>query len=69
MLTDTAAFNKDKRHGRAAPAMQHRHFAFIANVIADLPKDIRLHTARAFADQLQETNRHFNRDRFINACE
>lgn len=49
--------------------LEHRHFAFIASVIATLeaisqPDDV----ADAFADACRGTNPKFNRDRFLAAC-
>jgi hypothetical protein len=46
--------------------MTRRHFCFIAEVIASLPD--REEAARAFADQLAQTNVRFDRERFLVAC-
>lgn len=51
---------------------QHRHFAFLAGVIAEnehgfLPLT-RAAIARAFADALATTNPRFDRARFLRAC-
>lgn len=71
---------KDERNGQrnrgrnGAPLFQHRHFAVIAAVIANLdnsdvyPEPLRAEVAKAFADRLAATNPNFNRSRFIAAC-
>lgn len=71
---------KDERNGQrnrgrnGAPLFQHRHFAVIAAVIADMPKHAaslraqRESCANAFADRLAATNPNFDRSRFIAAC-
>lgn len=55
-----------------APSMQHRHFVFIANVIARLPKGevhmTRDFVANVFAEALRATNTQFSRDRFLDAA-
>lgn len=69
-LTETSALAKDQRTGwYAAPQLQHRHFAFIAAVIARMPgNEARLEAATAFAGALARTNPNFDRERFTRAC-
>ncbi len=73
-LKPTAAMRKDRRAGnKASTTMQHRHFAFIASVIAGLPDhaaSLRAQKASvtsAFAQALEKTNPNFDRSRFFNA--
>ena len=67
MLTEQSAFRKDRN--AATPSLQHRHFAFIAQTIRDMPERVnRIPVARAFADKLAQTNPHFDRSRFLAAC-
>lgn len=71
-LTPRAALSKDRTTG--APKMQHRHFAHIAQTIAKMDgqgwnPQVRQHVAWLFADELARTNPHFNRMRFLQACE
>lgn len=66
-LSIEAASRKDSR--AKAPAMQHRHFAFIAKMVSELPDSVnRLTVARSFAYELHATNPSFDRDRFLAAC-
>ena len=71
-LKPTTAMRKDKSTGKSV-TMQHRHMAFIANVIAELPThapSLRAHKASitsAFAEALAKTNPNFDRARFFNA--
>lgn len=73
-LTPRSALNKDRTSGKGE--LQHRHFATIAAILADLDgensgvsrgqhRDICEH----FADHLAETNPRFDRDRFLAACD
>ncbi|MBI1316394.1 hypothetical protein GC167_05980 [bacterium] len=69
-LTQKAAHRKDV--GKIAD-MQHRHFATVATIIADMktsPRDNWTHTEIAghFAALLRQTNANFDRDRFLRAC-
>lgn len=74
-LTPETALRKDRTQP-TAPKFQHRHFAAIAAVIAELPDDPyspisgegTLAVARAFANALQDTNPNFDRNRFLRAC-
>lgn len=56
------------------PDMQRRHFEFIAQVLCDtfakggLTEVAHAIVANDFADQLQATNRQFDRARFLKAC-
>lgn len=67
-LTTEAALRKDKTN--SASEMQHRHFATIAAILADLPD----HWSRKpavihhFAEELRHTNPKFDRARFLRAC-
>jgi len=55
-----------------APKMTRAHFAFLADLIANLwPDDETTNTeyvAECFADALSDTNPRFDRDRFIDAA-
>lgn len=67
-LTVNAALSKDKHSGKGV-SLQHRHFAFIAGVIADIgADDIRATTAIRFAGECQATNSNFDWERFMRAC-
>src|SRR6266576_1250110 len=73
-LKPVTAMRKDKSTGKSAGVqMQHRHFAFIANVIASLPTHApslraqKSSIASAFAAALAETNPNFDRARFFTA--
>lgn len=66
-LSIEAAKRKDLN--AKAPTMQHRHFAFIAKMVSELPDSVnRLTVARNFAFHLHNTNPNFDRDRFLAAC-
>lgn len=68
-LTAHAANRKDTRNASADDVMQHRHYAVVAGIIAQLPTaSERLFMAAHFADRLAGSNRNFNRQRFIAAC-
>ena len=74
-LSTQAALSKDNRTGAATPpAMQHRHFAFIAKTIKDtaddwdVPNDLRYAFAEKFAVRLRSSNRNFDYHRFLKAC-
>ena len=75
-LTVESAARKDKRSAKHAKmdAMQHRHFAVIAGIIADMPthaaslRAAKRSVALMFADKLAESNQRFNRIRFLVAC-
>lgn len=74
-LTIESALRKDKtnKHGNL-DGMQHRHFAVIAGIIADMSSHApSLRTAKrsvalTFADKLASTNQRFDRRRFLLAC-
>ena len=71
MLTIESATRKDKRSAKYAKmdAMQHRHFAVIADIIADIPdKKIRFACTQQFVAALAGTNSRFDRARFMRAC-
>jgi len=74
-LSDFGKRNKDDAGAAATRGklggvlMQHRHFAVIAGLIADLDdKGIRIHVAEHFRRGLARTNERFDGARFIKAC-
>jgi enamine deaminase RidA (YjgF/YER057c/UK114 family) len=70
-LTTESALRKDKRSARHSKmdAMQHRHFAVIAGIIANIPdKEIRFAVTQQFVAALANTNSRFDRARFMRAC-
>lgn len=69
-LTLESALRKDKRNAsRTIGGMQHRHFAIIAGIIAQMEPEARARVAREFAAKLAPTNPRFDRKRFLMACE
>lgn len=68
-MTNHSALAKDKRNAKA-DVMQHRHFAVVAGIIAELDVDYpqRCIIADQFARKLADTNAKFNRARFLAAC-
>lgn len=51
------------------PALQRRHFEFIADVISRMPDDkVKKKTATHFGVRLLSTNPQFDFDRFLKAC-
>ena len=75
-LTIESAARKDRRNatGDLDGTLQHRHFAVIAGIIADMPshaatlRSAKRSVALAFADKLANTNSRFDRQRFLRAC-
>lgn len=81
-MTPQAQLTKDQRTARhrGGEAMQHRHLAFLAACIKDMPcaaieadaarysSCLRLELADYFAQQLAATNPRFDRMRFLRAC-
>ena len=67
-LTAQSALAKDRRNANA-PVMEHRHFAVIAGIVAKIHPRIRSEIAWHFAGELLATNRNFDRDRFLRACD
>ena len=66
-LSHAAALRKDKRV--AGVTLQHRHFALIASVIAEIAVPfLRGVVSKHFATALARTNPNFNRHRFLSAC-
>jgi len=65
---------KDKRTYLNGVELQHRHFSFIAGVIADLPthaETLRVQKrsiALAFGEACRATNPRFDYERFLEAC-
>jgi hypothetical protein len=68
MLTEDSALRKDLSTARHGVTLQHRHFSFIAAVIKDLPKAMRIEVAQHFADACATSNGRFDRSRFFAAC-
>ncbi len=66
-LTKQSAFRKDKTNAFAS-TMEHRHFATVAAIIAELGGKERRAMANLFADRLRNTNPRFDRQRFLAAC-
>ncbi len=67
-LSTQAAMQKDKTTGKSVE-LQHRHFAFIAAVIADIPDgQQRYEMAYHFGLACRKTNANFDHDRFMLAC-
>lgn len=64
-MSPEAELAKDRRAG--IPQMQHRHFAFIAQIIANTKPEVRSYIANFFADHLRSTNPGFHRGRFLTA--
>lgn len=70
-LSKEAARRKDAGTTGAPVKFQHRHFAFIARIIAsnvEVAKWDNYSTALAFAGALASTNPNFDRARFLAAC-
>ena len=73
MLSTQAALRKDRTQP-SGPILQHRHFAFIAAVIANMPthaatlRTQKESTARAFAEACAKSNPRFDHARFLRAC-
>lgn len=67
MLKPEAALRKDKTNAFAS-SMEHRHFATIAAIIAELRDVDRQSMADFFAERLPATNPRFDRKRFLAAC-
>lgn len=69
-LSIEAQIRKDKRAGsNSLSGMQHRHFALIASIIAELDGKKRVEMAYHFAEALKNSNPRFDRIRFLRACE
>lgn len=67
-LSMQAAMSKDKFAGKHVE-LQHRHFAFIAAVIAEIADaNQRYEMAYHFALACRKTNKNFDHDRFMIAC-
>lgn len=72
MLTQESALRKD--HTNIKSSLEHRHFAFIAGVIAAMPAHAatlraqKRSVALAFADACADSNPRFDRGRFLRAC-
>jgi hypothetical protein len=73
-LTSQAANRKDLSTAQNGVELQHRHFSFIAAVIAAMPDHApslraqRASCASAFADACTQSNPRFDRARFLKAC-
>jgi hypothetical protein len=67
-LTPESAARKDRTTAQGAE-LQHRHFAFIAAVLADCQDLANVGAiARRFADACARSNHRFDRRRFMAAC-
>jgi hypothetical protein len=74
-LQGKTALDKDRRTAkfRGAEVLQHRHYAFIASVIASMPTSTAEYRARkdftmwTFVSAM-EANPRFDRNRFVAAC-
>ena len=67
-LSTQAAMQKDKASAGFCK-MEHRHFALIAGVIANMTDaNSRYETAYLFGLSLRKTNPSFDHDRFMRAC-
>lgn len=68
-LSEKAALSKDKATSTYGVKLQHRHFAYIAAVIARMPSsDARLEAATTFANTLHRSNSNFDLARFYRAA-
>lgn len=73
-LKPDAAVRKDKLGADYPATLQHRHFAVIAGILADLGPNAGVFNNQRdgiiahFADALADTNPQFDRKRFIAAC-
>lgn len=64
-----AALRKDRTNTNST--MEHRHFATVAAILADMParwSQRRVDIINHFADALRHTNPKFDRARFLRAC-
>jgi len=77
MLTTESAARKDLSTARHGVELQHRHFSFIAAVIAGfptidqpggIPRKMRETLVERFADACAQSNPRFDRCRFLKAC-
>lgn len=74
-LKPEAAARKDKLGASSPATLEHRHFAVIAGILADMDgvvlsinPDQRRAICEHFADGLRVTNPRFDRKRFMTAC-
>jgi hypothetical protein len=73
-LTFSSANRKDINTANRGVTLEHRHFSFIAAVVAAMPdhaptlRTQKTSVAHAFADACRATNSKFNRSRFLAAC-
>lgn len=51
------------------PDFSKRHYEEIANLIKDLPYEMRFVVAQRFANYLEYDNPRFDRDKFLKACQ
>jgi len=66
-MTPQAMLRKDLKTGKAIETLQHRHYATIAAIIAELPPGQRDMITVHFARHLNRNPR-FDETRFIAAC-
>lgn len=73
-LKSDAAARKDRLTAQGGVLMEHRHMAFIAATIKNMPahaaslRTSKRSVALAFADALAQSNPRFDRVRFMTAC-
>lgn len=65
-LTTESALRKDRTNANST--LEHRHFATIAAIIAELRDEDRQAMADFFVERLRGTNPRFDRRRFMLAC-
>ena len=75
MLKPEAAARKDALGANKPATLQHRHFAVVAGILANLDREAlgltqgqHQNIAEDFADELSKTNPKFDRRRFMVAC-
>lgn len=66
--TRDSMLRKDDATAAHGVKLQHRHFAFIASVIAKLPTEYRDEVAHEFEKAIMDTNEKFDAIRFQLAC-
>jgi len=68
-MSEESLHDKDKRTAEGRPQLEHRHFAVVASVIAQMmPLKLRKTTAMHFAEHFKERNVRFDSARFLRAC-
>ena len=67
-MTTSNLHAKDKRTADARPQLEHRHFAIVARIISRCNIGMRRAIALHFANNLETSNKKFDRERFLHAC-